>query len=99
MRRSASIESSRCLRWSGIRNSGTRRRIRGPTECGQPQGRDNVRCCARPGTPAQRRTVRPVRAVLYPDKSQATQKGQKSLAIRDGPGLYSSSPAAITTPA
>lgn len=60
-------------------------------------GQREMLCETRNPSPAQ--DGPPVRAVLYPDKSQATQKGQKSLAIRDGPGLYSSSPAAITTPA
>lgn len=52
-----------------------------------------------PRIPAQRRTVRLSGQYCSTVKSQATQKGQKSLAIRDGPGLYSSSPAAIATPA
>lgn len=56
-----------------------------------------LRC--EPRNPSSAQDGPPVRAVLYFDKSQATQKGQKSLAIRDGPGLYSSSPAAIATPA
>lgn len=53
-----------------------------------------------PRNPSSAQDGPPVRAVMqYSVKSQATQKGQKSLAIRDGSGLYSSSPAAIATPA
>lgn len=58
---------------------------------------DDMLC--EPRNPSSAQDGPPVRAALYSDRSQATRKGQKSLAIRDGSGLYSSSPAAIATPA
>lgn len=60
MRRSASIESTRCLRWSGIRNSGTSALPRRPswsnrerTASGTAAGRHAVRAPGNPSSSAQ----------------------------------------------